>query len=92
MGYEWDRRKSDKTLLYRGFDFDFASVIFNGKVLEEEALQTDYGERRFKAIGMAGTINLTVIYTLRGDDKRIISAWRSSKRERKKYEKIINEK
>lgn len=45
------------------------------------------GEERFVAIGMgsAGQI-LVVVYTLRGDDIRLISARRATRREVKTYE------
>ena len=51
----------------------------------------DYGERRVIAIGLAQGIELTVVYTDRprsGSDpeRRIISARRSNRRERKAYQ------
>ena len=53
MRFEWDEAKSDANLKERGFDFEFASLIFDGQTLEVEDRRTDYGERRMVAIGTA---------------------------------------
>ncbi|MFQ6027148.1 MAG: BrnT family toxin [Dehalococcoidia bacterium] len=45
----------------------------------------DYGETRIIAIGVAPGRELTVVYTLRGDVKRLISARRASLREKRRY-------
>jgi uncharacterized DUF497 family protein len=89
--FEWDDPKSNANLTDRGFDFEFASLIFNGPTLEKEDRRKDYGERRVVATGIADGIHLTVVYTDRqGSDeeilRRIISAHRSNRRERTLYE------
>ena len=73
---------------------EFASLIFDGPTFEVEARRKDYGERRIMAIGLADGIHLSVVYTDRqGTDgqilRRIISAHRSNRRERTRYEKAI---
>jgi len=90
----WNHEKSDANLVERGFDFAFASSIFDGPTLEREDTREDYGERRIIAIGRAGGVELTVCYTDRVDasgvvDRRIISARRSNRRERKAYREAI---
>lgn len=92
--FEWDAAKSDANLRDRGFDFEFASVIFNGPTLEREDRRKDYGERRVVATGIADGIHLTVVYADRqGSEeqilRRIISAHRSNRRERATYKKAI---
>lgn len=94
MRFEWDQAKSDASLRDRGFDFAFASLIFDSPTVEVEDRRKDYGERRVVAIGIADDIHLTVVYTDRtagaGESiRRIISARRSSRGERKVYEQII---
>ena len=94
MRFEWDAGKSDANLRDRGFDVEFASLIFNGPTLEREDRRKDYGERRVVATGIADGIHLTVVYTdRRGSDeeilRRIISAHRSNRRERAIYKKAI---
>ena len=90
--FEWDAAKSDANLRDRGFDFEFASLVFNGPTLETQDRRKDYGERRVVATGIADGIHVIVVYTDRqGSDqeilRRIISARRSNRRERTRYEK-----
>ena len=94
MRFEWDPEKSEANLEERGFDFAFATLIFEGPTLEKQDRRRDYGERRFVATGLADEIALTVVYTDRLDDegervRRIISARRSNRRERKAYQAAI---
>jgi uncharacterized protein (DUF4415 family) len=61
--FDWDEAKSDANLDECGFDFEFASLIFEGLTLEVEDRRKDYGERRMIAIGVADDLCLTVVYT-----------------------------
>lgn len=55
------------------------------KMIDE--LSGDHGEERFLIIGLAkGHLILTVVYTERGDNIRIISARRATKAERDDYQ------
>ena len=72
--FEWDEAKSEANLMARGFDFAHAAGIFDGPVLEIDDDRADYGEERVQAIGKAGADVLFVVYTWRGDVRRIISA------------------
>ena len=96
MRFVWDPAKSDANLRDRGFDFSFAALIFEGPTVEVEDRRQDYGERRVVAIGEADGIHLTMVYTDRAADtgetvRRIISARRSNRRERKIYEQTTLE-
>ena len=90
MDFDWDPAKSDVNLEERGFDFEFATLIFDGPTLERHDTRKNYGETRIIAIGVADDVHLTVVYTDRsiGESKvrRIISARRSNQREREAYE------
>lgn len=91
MRFKWDPEKSEANLRDRGFDFEFATLIFEGPTLEKVDRRKKYGETRVIAVGIAGGIALTVVYTDRPDEaggpvRRIISARRSNRRERKAYE------
>ena len=87
--FSWDAAKHERNLKERGFDFEFATLIFEGPTLEREDARRDYGERRVVAIGIAQGIALTVVYTDRteaGDVlRRIISARVSDRHERQTY-------
>ena len=96
MRFTWDRRKSDANYRERRFDFEFASLIFRGPIVMVEDTRQDYGERRFVAIGLADGLHLTVVFTdragLSGDTiRRIISARRSNRRERRLYDQTLAE-
>lgn len=93
MCFGWDARKSDRNLRERGFDFEFATQVFDGPTLERQDTRRDYGERRVIVIGLADGIALTVVYTDRAEAgaqvRRIISARVSSRCERQAYEQAI---
>ena len=94
MRFSWDPRKSEANLTKRGFDFGFASLIFEGPTLERLDDRRDYGERRVLAIGVAQGVHLTVAYTDRHTpdqeiERRIISVRRSNRRERKAYREAV---
>ena len=63
MLFTWDPEKSDANLRDRGFDFEFASLIFQGITLEKEDRRRAYGEKRVVAVGLADEVHLTVVYT-----------------------------
>jgi hypothetical protein len=88
--YSWNAAKSEANLFERGFDFAFATMVFDGPIVVVEDRRRDYGERRFVAIGLADGFHLTVVFTnrLRVDgepERRIISARRSNRQERQVY-------
>jgi len=94
MEFEHDHEKSEANLRQRGFDFEFAASIFDGPTLEKEDRRRNYGERRMIAVGLTQGIVLTVVYTDRRIGpasvvRRIISARRSNRGERKAYERIL---
>jgi hypothetical protein len=86
-GFEWDEEKSDQCRSARGFDFFFARKVFQSDAYAEwEDRRRDYGEPRFISIGeIAGEI-WAVVWTPRGDVRRIISARRASRQERKRLD------
>ncbi len=89
MFFEWDAAKSQRNLLERGFGFDHAAAIFLGPTLEAQDHRRDYGEVRIQAIGRAGDDILSVIYSDRGEVRRIISARLTNKKERKLWQSFI---
>jgi uncharacterized DUF497 family protein len=93
--FDWDPSKSDRNLVDRGFDFAFATLVFDGPTLERRDTREDYGEVRLVAVGLADGIPLTVVYTDRmaADGgavvRRIISARLSNRRERQAYFEVF---
>ena len=97
MRFTWDARKSDRNFRERGFDFEFATQVFDSPTLERADTRRDYGESRVIALGKAQDILFTVVYTDRAEvggevNRRIISARKGNRREREKYEKAISAK
>lgn len=79
MRFIWDARKSTRNLRERGFDFEFATQVFEARTGERADTRRDYGEPRIVALGIAQGIPLTVVYTDRVEGggevtRRIISA------------------
>lgn len=83
MEIEFDPAKSDKTLRDRGFGFAYAARVFLGPVVEFDSKRSDLNERRIVALGEVEGEVLAVVYTDRGDVRRIISARRASRKERR---------
>jgi hypothetical protein len=86
MDFEWDEAKSDHNRQERGFGFDFAALIFDGPTLEQVDARRAYGEIRVQAIGQVEGIVLFVVYTDRGDVRRIISARLANAKERAQWQ------
>ena len=94
MTFEWDPRKSAENFARRGFDFAFATLVFDSITVEYEDTRRDYGEGRRIALGLADGIPLTVVFTdrLRSDGtiaRRIISTRVSSRAERRRHAQEI---
>jgi uncharacterized DUF497 family protein len=95
MRFSWDHKKSAQNLRDRGFDLEFATLVFESPTLEREDDRRDYGERRIVAIGMAQGIPLTVVFTDRAEAggvvRRIISARLSNRHERQAYFQALSQ-
>jgi uncharacterized DUF497 family protein len=83
--FEWDEAKSRDNLRERGFDFEYATRIFDSPRIEEEDLRRNYGERRIVATGKIEDGIFVVVYTWRGESRRIISARPAKRKERDDY-------
>lgn len=85
--FEWDAAKSDACLAGRGFDFAYALRAFADPVrLVTIDDRWDYGEERFRLLGIVDERVLCVVYTVRGAAVRIISARKANRREVAWYE------
>lgn len=84
---EWDGSKSERCEELRGFNFEFAAqALLDPNLLIREDNRFDYGEQRFQSIGKIGDRIFVLVYSLRGQTTRIISARKANKREVKQYE------
>ena len=82
--FDWDETKRQAVLDKHGLDFIDAIKIFAGPVLTARSPQE--GEERWIAIGLLDGLEIAVIYTIRDDIYRIITARRARKKERDLYD------
>jgi uncharacterized protein len=86
MRYTWNQAKNRRNLRLHGIAFEDAIRIFEGPTVETPDDRFDYGEDRVYAIGLVNGLEITLIYVdKKNDERRIISAWRSEPRERRRY-------
>ncbi|MGA1199283.1 MAG: BrnT family toxin [Candidatus Latescibacterota bacterium] len=85
MLFEWDEAKNQSNIDKHGIHFSDAKEIFKLPVCQFVNDQA-YGETRILAIGLLDHIEITVIYTIRDEKIRLISARRASQNERRKYQ------
>jgi len=85
MKFEWDNDKQERNLQKHGVDFLDAVRIFSQPVLEWVDTRKDYGEKRIVTIGCDGENCFIVVSTWRGENRRIISAWKAGADEKEKY-------
>ena len=88
MDFEWGLAKSNSCQTSRNFDFAYVISIFTDPtLLVEHDQRWDYGEERFRALGVIDKKVFVVVFTRRLRAIRIISARRANAREVKRYEK-----
>jgi uncharacterized DUF497 family protein len=85
MDFEWDEAKNRANMAKHGIDFDEAIQVFYGLSLGFVDQRRNYGETRMIIIGMAEGREILVVYTVRGESYRIISARRAKRDERRAY-------
>jgi len=85
MSFEWDEVKRGANIQKHGVDFVLATKIFDGPTVEALDTRRNYGEPRIGAYGIAGETVLFVIYTWRGNRRRLISARKAGTYERDLY-------
>jgi uncharacterized protein len=87
MEFEWDQKKAQKVWEKRGIRFEVACQIFAGARIE---LSSDRAaERRWITIGEIDGRVLAVVYTLRGDVIRLITARRARENEERSYHAYV---
>lgn len=83
--FEWDEAKREQNLRHHAVDFLDLLPLFEAVVLESVDDRRDYGETRIKCLGEIGGRLYVVIYTWRGESRRIISARKANVREQRAY-------
>jgi uncharacterized DUF497 family protein len=83
MEFEWDEQKRLANLAKHGIDFEDAIHIFAGHGLVRRSDRD--GERRFVAVGEVQGRVVAVVYTVRNEVYRVISARRGTRNEARNY-------
>ena len=89
--FEFDPDKATVNVRKHGVSFaDAEGVFLDSLAIHRDDADGDYDEERYVALGMNNIGQLlVVVYTLRDDNVRLISARRATRRERKQYESGI---
>jgi uncharacterized DUF497 family protein len=82
MELEFDQDKRHKTLLERGLDFARASEVFEGIYFTGQDSRVNYEEDRFITVGWLDARLVVLVWTPRGEVRRIISMRKANDREK----------
>lgn len=87
-GFDWDRGNKQKNWEKHQVDYtECEQVFFNKPLLLSEGSQHSAQEKRYYVLGRSDMHRpLFIVFTIRGNKIRVISARDQSKKERKIYE------
>lgn len=80
--FEWDEAKAESNLGKHGVSFFTAAAAFADPDGQIEPDLRHYGEERYRLFANVGGFPVCVVFTLRGDAVRIISARKANRKER----------
>ena len=73
MQIEYDENKRRKTLAERGLDFIDAPLVFSSEHFDLIDDKFEYGEIRYLTFGFLNGRSVSLVWTPRGEGRRIIS-------------------
>jgi uncharacterized DUF497 family protein len=82
---DFDPDKRNKALTERGLDFARAGEIFPGRHFTAEDTREDYSEPRYITLGKLEERMVVMVWTPRGEARRIISMRKANEREQARY-------
>lgn len=85
MSFEWDEPKRLSNIRRHGVDFVDVFPLFDGDIAESVDHRFDYRETRIRCLGLVENRVYVVVYTWRGETRRIISARKANEREQRAY-------
>jgi len=92
MVIEWDEAKNRANVRKHGFDFSDAEEMFRGVLVVGADTRMDYGESRWTGLGVVGGRVVQVVFAEVDDETfRIISPRKATTRERKEFEKALED-
>ena len=88
MFIEFDQAKRDLTLQERGLDFADAMAVYNDSSVTFLDDRKNYGEDRFVTVGMLCGRTIVLVWTPRGEGRRIVSMRYANEREITRYARL----
>ena len=85
MEIEFDDAKRAQTLSERGLDFADAAELFAGRHYTAEDRRSGYAEPRFISVGPLRGRLVVLVWTPRGEARRVISMRKANAREQARY-------
>jgi len=86
MEMEFDPAKNHKNIALRGLSFELAAVFDFDSALIVVDGRRNYGEVRYRAIGIRSGKVAVMVFTMRGKSLRVISLRHANRKERERYE------
>ena len=90
MQIEFDSTKRLKTLIERDLDFARAGEVFAGLHLTGQDTRQGYAEYRFISVGLLDARLVVIVWTHRGEVRRIISMRKANDREKNFYTRYMD--
>lgn len=90
MDIEFDPDIRDKTMTERGIDFARAAEVFAGRHFTAEDQREDYAEPRYITVGKLDGRMVVMVWTPRGEARRIISMRKANDREKTLYARYLD--
>ena len=81
----WDESKRRLNLRKHGIDFVEAEEVFDGPMVTSEDTRLSYGEQRLVALGVPNGVVVSMTYSERGGNLRIISIRKALRHETRFY-------
>jgi uncharacterized DUF497 family protein len=84
--FEWDPAKAASNERKHGIPFEVAALVFeDDERIDRLDSELSEEEERWNAIGLADGFEIYVVYTIREEVIRLISARKASRHEREEY-------
>jgi hypothetical protein len=84
--FEWDARKAESNEQKHGITFEFATRVFeDADRIDRLDADSSEEEERWAITGLVDGIEIYVVYVMRGEAFRLITARKASRHEREEY-------
>ena len=90
MIIEYDHAKRENTLKNRGLDFANTAEVFSGNYFTGSDIRLNYHEPRIVSVGYFDSRLVVLVWTPRGEVRRIISMRKANAREKAIFAKDLD--